>query len=71
MLKLKKAKPSSWVCNVNGRVSAEWVVVGREDILVQEYGLGWHATREGKKLVRGAASRKECLEILQTKLFSE
>jgi len=71
MLKLKKVKQSSWVCNVVGRVSAEWVVAGHEDISVREYGLGWHAAREGKKLVNGAASRKDCLEILETKLFSE
>ena len=68
MLKLKKVKPSYWACNVVGQVSAEWVVVGHEDISVRELGIGWHAMREGKKLVNGAASRKECVEILETKL---
>ena len=80
-IKIKKIAATSWNGNGMGTRAASWAVVGAEHIHLERFGGGWFAIdRRGPDLpgrlparyiVIGAATRADCLEILEVKLAAQ
>ena len=78
MTKLTKTISTSWNGNGFGTDTAEWVVVGHENIAVRKLGLGWFAIdtneyaiirgRKVNKKIANCDTKAGLLEILATKL---
>ena len=78
MLKLTKTKETVWNGNGFGASTAEWVVVGYENIAVRKLGINWFAVNTGEYAIIGgrkvnkkiakAETKKALMEILSAKL---
>lgn len=78
MLKLTKTKQTTWNGNHFGTSTAEWVVVGHENIAVRKLGIDWfaidtseYAIIKGRKVSKKIArfsTKAGLLEVLATKL---
>jgi len=69
-MKVHKAKASEWAGNGFGTTAAQWVVTALPHIAILQLGAGWVAvdTNTNKRIVNGAATRADALEILATKV---
>lgn len=80
MIKLTKAKAAEWNGNGFGNSTAEWVVVGFENIAVRKLGLNWFAVdtneyaimngRKVSKKVAKADTKAALLDALAIKLLA-
>jgi len=78
MIKLKKTTATSWNGNGFGSNTAEWVVVGNENIALRKLGFSWFAVdnseyalingRKVSKKIAKADSKKVLVKILSEKL---
>lgn len=67
MIKLKKLSAAQWNGNGFGTSTAEWCVVGAENIIVHKIGLKWVArdTAHGMdRIIYRAWSRADLLEFM-------
>lgn len=65
MIKLKKAKSSTWNGNGFGNETASWVVSGAEHIEIIKLGMDWFAIdRNTDKNLSTGWTKKECLDGL-------
>ena len=72
-IKIKKTAATEWAGNGFGTNAARWVVAGSEHISIIQFGGGWSAidSRADRRIVNGAATRADCLEILEVKLAAQ
>ena len=78
MLKLTKTKTTEWAGNGFGTNTAEWVVVGFENIAVRKLGINWFAIdvseyaiiggRKVNKKIAKADTKAALIEVLSSKL---
>ena len=80
MLKLTKTKTTEWAGNGFGTNTAEWVVVGFENIAVRKLGINWFAVdtneyacvngRKVNKKIAKADTKAALIEVLNSKLVA-
>jgi hypothetical protein len=70
--KLKKQSNSAWLCMVNGRIQASWVMADADHVKIVEYGSGWNAinTTTDSVILRAIPTRSLCAEMMADKLNS-
>jgi len=78
MIKLRKTNSASWNGNGLGSDTADWVVVGNENIALKKLGSSWfaidtspYAPGELSKKIAKADSKKVLVKILSEKLNKE
>ena len=81
MIKLTKTNAAEWNGNGFGNSTAEWVVVGFENIAVRKLGINWFAVdtleyailngRKVSKKVAKADTKTALIEALANKLGAE
>ena len=78
MLKLTKTQEATWNGNGFGTATADWVVVGYENIAVRQLGISWFAVdtsefaiingRKVNKKIAKAETKRDLVKILTAKL---
>lgn len=78
MIKLTKTNAAEWNGNGFGNSTAEWVVVGFENIAIRKLGINWFAVdtseyailngRKVNKKIAKADTKAALLDVLATKL---
>jgi len=78
MIKLTKTQEATWNGNGFGTTTADWVVVGYENIAVRKLGINWFAVdtseyaliggRKVNKKIAKADTKSDLVKILTAKL---
>jgi hypothetical protein len=78
MIKLTKTQEATWNGNGFGTTTADWVVVGYENIAVRQLGISWFAVdtsefaiingRKVNKKIAKAETKRDLVKILTSKL---